>query len=123
MRAAGATLLLAALSLGGCCLSGGGCDAPLATARAGWDGLGQPPAEGTPSPGPERRVSSRARDQSVRPKSGYDLSKASEEAGAGFPSDDDELKRKLVICHGCGTGGTERVTNRSVSVPRNWESD
>jgi hypothetical protein len=91
--------------------------------RAGWDGLGQPPAEGTPSPGPKRRVSSRAQDQSERLKPEYDLSKASGEASIGFPSDDDELKRRLVICHGCGTEGTERVTNRSVSVPRNWESD
>src|ERR1700757_1599315 len=66
--------------------------------QAGWDGLGQPPAEGTPSPGPKRRVSSRAQDQSERLKPEYDLSKASGEASIGFPSDDDELKRRLVIC-------------------------
>jgi len=37
--------LFSAIALGGCCISGNGCYAPVAGAPIAWDGLGSPPTD------------------------------------------------------------------------------
>jgi hypothetical protein len=103
MKTLCAAVLLATLSLGGCCLSGSGCDAPMAAATTGrydLDGLGQPPAEDPPSQAPKQRVSSR-RGQGDEPRPVYD----NINAGDNFDDDDARLRRKLIICQGCAVSG------------------
>ena len=95
MKALCAALLLATMSLGGCCLSGSACNAPMATTNSNPDGLGQPPVMDSPSPAPKQRVSSRVKDQVDEPRP-YDNS------NAGDDFDEARLKRKLIICQGCG---------------------
>jgi hypothetical protein len=97
-----AALLLATLSLGGCCSFGSGCNMPTATAgRYDLDGLGQPPAEAPPSAAPKQRVSSRAKGQGDEMRSLYDNSNGSD----NFEDDEARLKRKLIICQGCAVSG------------------
>ena len=101
MKTLYAAVCLAGLSLGGCCLTVGGCNAPLATATTNWDGLGDPSTEDMPQP-PKQPVSTRARAAKPdRLNAG-----GSREADDGQqPSDDDALKRKLIICQGCAVPG------------------
>jgi hypothetical protein len=100
MKARCAALLLVTLSLGGCCLSGSGCNAPMATTTSNWDGLGQPPAEASPPPAPTQRVATRTKGQG-EPGRVHNNSNT----GDDFEDDDARLKRKLIICQGCAMSG------------------
>ena len=60
-------LLVAGVALSGCCLSGTGCNAPVAGAPIAWDGLGEAPTENSAEPAgevkrPKRRT---ARNQEI----------------------------------------------------------
>ena len=97
MKAAFAGLLLASLSLGGCCLSGSACNAPMAaaTGRTDLDGLGPPPAADPASAAPtQQRLSSRTRSRGGGTAPAYDTMNA----GDNFEDDDARLRRKLIIC-------------------------
>jgi hypothetical protein len=101
MKALSVAAVLAALTLGGCCLSFGGCDAPLATARTDWDGLGRPGKEDPPSSAP--KTSGRTKSQGEQPKTTYTGSVGSswKDDDARLQLDDARLKQKLIICDGC----------------------
>jgi hypothetical protein len=103
MKTRCAVLLLATLSLGGCCLSGSGCNAPIeaATTMPNPDGLAQPPAAEPPSPAPKQRVSSRRKSQGNEPSAMYGNS----DAGDNVEDDEARLRRKLIICQGCAVSG------------------
>src|SRR5262249_39752898 len=102
MKAHCAALLLVTLSLGGCCLSGSGCNTPpMATTTSNLDGLGQPPTEDRPAPMPKQRVSKRTKGQGDEPGSVY----SNPNIGNEFEDDDARLKRKLIICQGCAVSG------------------
>jgi len=101
MKTLCAALLLATLSLGGCCLSGSGCNAPMATGRYDLDGLGQPPMEEPPPAAPKQRLSSRTKGQGDEMRPGYDNSNE----GDNYGDDDARLRRKLIICRGCTGSG------------------
>jgi hypothetical protein len=101
MKTLSAALLLATLSLGGCCLSGSGCNGPMATGRYDLDGLGQPPAEDPPPAAPKQRLSSRTKSHGDEMRSLYDNSDGRD----NFEDDDARLRRKLIICQGCAVSG------------------
>ena len=92
---------LAALPLGGCCLSVGGCEVPLATATTttDWDGLGQAPA----SSAPIDITSDRTRSQRRQAKDAYTSPSSGnwQDDDAQQQLDDARVKKKLVICDGC----------------------
>jgi hypothetical protein len=103
------TLLFAALALGGCCLSGNGCYAPVPGTPVAWDGLGPAPAEngGNNKPkrvsrrnteivvGPLNDVAARSDD----PKSQSNDRWAKEQAAD--QEADAKLTKQLKICRGC----------------------
>jgi hypothetical protein len=107
MRSFCAAVSLAALPLGGCCLVESGCNAPIAAARADWDGLHQPAVEEPPSAAQKQRISSRVRSQGQQTKSPDNpaMGDSWEEEDARQQSDDLRLKRKLIICQGCAVPG------------------
>jgi hypothetical protein len=107
MRSFYAALFLAALPLGGCCLFESGCNAPVAAARADWDGLDQPAQEKAPSVAPRQRISSRVKGQGQQTTSQDNLTTGDSWQGeeARQQSDDLRLKRKLIICQGCAVPG------------------
>ena len=93
---------LAALPLGGCCLSLGGCEVPLSTAATStdWDGLGQAPGPSAPTvitPDRTRRQARQANDDYTSVTTGN----AWKDDQARLEADDARLKKKLVICDGC----------------------
>ena len=93
---------LAALPLGGCCLSLGGCDVPLATATSttNWDGLGQAPGSSAPTD----ITSDRTRSQRRQPKDAYTSTTTGnswQNDDAQLQMDDARVKKKLIICDGC----------------------
>jgi len=114
------TLLLATLSLGGCCLSGLSCNAPLPTVTANWDGLGQQPTEDMRSPPAKQRIShNQTKARAEKPTSAERYA-----TGDDLPYDDDQLKQKLVICRGCGPHGDSIRRDKSMtSMPRDSNSD
>jgi hypothetical protein len=59
--------VLAAAVLGGCCVSGTGCYAPLPGAPIAWDGLGVAPTENGGDEDKPRRRSRRAHEIAVGP--------------------------------------------------------
>jgi hypothetical protein len=102
MRALSIAAVLAALTLGGCCLSLSGCNAPLATARTDWDGL-VPPRDGTPS-APTEKTSGRAKSPGEPPKTAYTGTTSGnswQDDDARLQLDDTRVKQKLIICEGC----------------------
>ena len=103
MKTRCAVLLLATLSLGGCCLTGNGCNTPIETATTtpNPDGLGQPPAAEATPPAPKQRVSSRRKSQGDEPSPVY----GSSNAGDNLEDDEARLRRKLIICQGCAVSG------------------
>jgi hypothetical protein len=108
MRSFCAAVFLAALPLGGCCLFESGCNAPIAAARADWDGLDQPAVEEeAPSAAPRQRISSRVKSQGQQTKSQDNPATGDswQEEDARLQSDDLRLKRKLIICQGCAVPG------------------
>lgn len=101
MKTLYAVVCLAGLSLGGCCLTVGGCNAPVATAATNWDGLGDPSTEDVPR-APKPLVLTRPR--AAKPdRSNAGGSRQADDVSQ--PSDDDALKRKLIICQGCAVPG------------------
>jgi hypothetical protein len=107
MRSFYAAMFLAVLPLGGCCLFESGCNAPVAAARADWDGLNQPAVEEAQSVAPRQRISSRVKSQGQHTKSQDNLAAGDswQEEEARQQSDDLRLKRKLIICQGCAVPG------------------
>ncbi len=93
---------LAALPLGGCCLSPSGCEVPLATAATttDWDGLGQPPGSSAPTD----ITSDRTRSQRRQPKDTYTgttTGNSWQDDDAQLQMDDARVRKKLIICDGC----------------------
>ncbi|HZV05000.1 MAG TPA: hypothetical protein VE999_07965 [Gemmataceae bacterium] len=93
---------LAALPLGGCCLSVGGCEVPLATAATApdWDGLGPAPASSAPTD----ITSDRTRSKGRQPKDAYTSTTTGnswKDDDAQLQMDDARVKKKLIICDGC----------------------
>ena len=93
---------LAALPLGGCCLSLGGCEVPLATAATttDWDGLGQRPGPSAPVD----LTSDRTRSKVRQPKDAYTSTTTGnswQDDDAQLQIDDARVKKKLIICEGC----------------------
>lgn len=93
---------LAALPLGGCCLSLGGCEVPLATAAAttDWDGLGQAPGTSAPT----NIAPDRTRSQARQPRDAYSSTTTGnswKDEDAQLQLDDAKVKKKLIICDGC----------------------
>lgn len=108
MKSFCAALFVAALSLGGCCLSGSGCYAPQTASQTSWDGLGQPPEENAAAAAPKPPLSKAAGDRGDQPKPASDGRKKSaswQDDDAQLQSDDASVKRKLIICHGCAVRG------------------
>jgi hypothetical protein len=102
-------LLVAALVLANCCISGSGCAPP--GGPVAWDGLGPAPSENTQ---PVEPRSNRVRSKSeiiVGPigaaegqQNGRLLPRDSWEQQQAADQDDEmRLKRKLMICRDCGT--------------------
>ena len=104
-------LLVAGLALSGCCLSGTGCNAPVAGAPIAWDGLGEAPTESAEPAGEVKRPKRRtARNQEIivgplnnapprrKPRRGT-------MNGRGMPNEDPEadakLARQIKICRNC----------------------
>ncbi len=93
---------LAALPLGGCCFSLGGCEVPLATASTAtnWDGLMDAPASSAPA----EKTSDRTRSPRKQPTDAYSsttVGSSWKDDDAQLQQDDARLKKKLVICDGC----------------------
>jgi hypothetical protein len=104
MKVLSIAAVLATLTLGGCCLSFSGCEAPLATARSDWDGLVPPRAEDAPSSAPTEKTSGRANSQGEQSKTAYSGSTTGsswKDDDARLQMDDARLKQKLIICDGC----------------------
>jgi hypothetical protein len=113
MKTICAALLLVALSLGGCCLSSSGCNAPQPTALTNWDDeLDQPPEEAAAAR--KQHVDKRAKAQKAKPASDSANSANSwQDEENQRAADDARLKRKLMICQNCavteqGTGSATR---------------
>jgi hypothetical protein len=105
-------LLVTGLALSGCCVSGTGCNAPVAAAPIAWDGLGAAPTEsGAESTGevnrPKRRT---ARNQEIIVGPLNDAprrteAKARYDEWTRLPNEDPEadarLARQIKICRNC----------------------
>ena len=103
-------LLVAGLALSGCCVSGTGCNAPVAAAPIAWDGLGEAPTEGN-EPGEVKRPKRRAaRNQEIIVGPLNDAppraeAKAQYDEWTRRPNEDPEadarLARQIKICRNC----------------------
>jgi hypothetical protein len=103
------TLLFAALALGGCCLLGNGCYAPVPGTPVAWDGLGPAPTESGVKYKP-KRASRRNTEIVVGPLNGVtaqsdDPKSQSNDRWAQQQATDQEadakLTKQLKICRGC----------------------
>jgi hypothetical protein len=104
-------LVFSAMTLAGCCTSGGGCDAPAAAgAPLASDGLGEPIAAGDGDSDPKPRSRARQKHEiivgplnaavapsDVQPqaKDGWAQQQAADQEA------DAKLNSQLKICHGC----------------------
>jgi hypothetical protein len=108
--------LCSAIALGGCCISGNGCYAPVAGAGAGagapiaWDGLGSPPTDVAEASEYQPKKKTRPRreiivgplgDVSAAPNSRSRASEAWAEQEAADQADESRLKKQLRICSNC----------------------
>ena len=108
-------LLVAGVALSGCCVSGTGCNAPVAGAPIAWDGLGEAPTANA-EPGEEKRPKRRtARNQEIivgplnnappRETSTKAEAKSRYEEWTRLPNEDPEadakLARQIKICRNC----------------------
>jgi hypothetical protein len=111
-----ALLLVAALSLAGCCLSGTACYGPTAAGGApAWDGLGAAPTDDDPQAAEASPPKKLARARPNRAGS-VDAASASsnpylrgddsfEQQEAADRADEARLKRKMIICRDCASTG------------------
>jgi len=104
-------LLVASLALSGCCVSGPGCNAPVAAAPIAWDGLGEAPTGNAEPAGDVKRSKRRtARNQEIivgpldnaPPRA---ETKARYDEWTRLPNEDPEadakLARQIKICRNC----------------------
>jgi len=111
-------VLLTALALGGCCLSGSGCNVPQPLAGIELNGADQLAEDDALSvrPAPPQRSSRGNRVKAEQPLAASDnLSVGSRETEeAQEQADESRLKRKLIICQNCGAApppsGEDRTT-------------
>jgi hypothetical protein len=102
-------LLFGAIALAGCCMSGNGCQAPVAAgAPAAWDGLGSDPADDGPGDYKPRRRASPKNEIIVGPLNGQvahpetqSQAKDWDQQQAIDQQADAKLNSQLKICHGC----------------------
>jgi len=116
MKTICAALLLVALSLGGCCLSSSGCNAPQPTALTNWDDeLDQLPEEAAVPAARKQHVDKRAKAQKAKSASESANSANSwQDEENQRAADDARLKLKLMICQNCAvTEETDVVGQRT----------
>jgi hypothetical protein len=104
-------LLVAGLALSGCCISGTGCNAPVAGAPIAWDGLGEAPTGSIEPTGEVKRPKRRtARNQEIIVGPLNDAppraeAKARYDEWTRQPNEDPEadakLARQIKICRNC----------------------
>ncbi len=105
--------LFSAIALGGCCISGNGCYAPVAGAPIAWDGLGSPPTDvAEVSEDQPKKKKTRPRreiivgplgDTAAAPSSKSQASESWAQQEAADQADEIRLKNKLRICSNCMT--------------------
>jgi len=107
--------LFSAIALGGCCISGNGCYAPVAGPGApiAWDGLGSPPTDvAEVSEDQPKKKKTRPRreiivgplgDVAAAPNSRSQASESWAQQEAADQADEIRLKNKLRICSNCMT--------------------
>jgi hypothetical protein len=105
--------LVGAVALGGCCISGNGCYAPVLgapTAPIAWDGLGSPPTEAADVPENRPKKNTRPKKEIIvgpigDVSTGADRKSQADEAWAeqeaADQADETKLKRQLKICSNC----------------------
>jgi hypothetical protein len=104
-------LLVTGLALSGCCVSGTGCNAPVAAAPIAWDGLGEAPTGSAEPTGEVKRPKRRtARNQEIIVGPLNDAppraeAKARYDEWTRQPNEDVEadakLARQIKICRNC----------------------
>ncbi len=105
--------LFSAIALGGCCISGNGCYAPVAGAPIAWDGLGSPPTDvAEVSEDQPKKKKTRPRreiivgplgDVAAAPSSRSQAGESWAQQEAADQADEIRLKNKLRICSNCMT--------------------
>jgi len=105
--------LFSAIALGGCCISGNGCYAPVAGVPIAWDGLGSPPTDvAEVSEDQPKKKKTRPRreiivgplgDVAAAPNSRSQASESWAQQEAADQADEIRLKNKLRICSNCMT--------------------
>src|SRR6266581_2803989 len=104
--------LFSAIALGGCCISGNGCYAPVAGAPIAWDGLGSPPTDvaEVSEDQPKKKTRSRREiivgplgDVAAAPSSRSKAGESWAQQEAADQADEIRLKNKLRICSNCMT--------------------
>ncbi len=105
--------LFSAIALGGCCISGNGCYAPVAGAPIAWDGLGSPPTDvAEVSEDQPKKKKTRPRreiivgplgDVAGAPSSRSQAGESWAQQEAADQADEIRLKNKLRICSNCMT--------------------
>jgi hypothetical protein len=105
--------LFSAIALGGCCISGNGCYAPVAGAPIAWDGLGSPPtdvAEASEDQPKKKKTRPRREiivgplgDVAAAPNTRSQASESWAQQEAADQADEIRLKNKLRICSNCMT--------------------
>ncbi len=103
--------LFSAIALGGCCISGNGCYAPVAGAPIAWDGLGSPPTDvAEVSEDQPKKKKARPRreiivgplgDVAGAPSSRSQAGESWAQQEAADQADEIRLKNKLRICSNC----------------------
>jgi hypothetical protein len=102
--------LFGAVALGGCCLSGNGCYAPVPGAPIAWDGLGSPPTETGEVPEDRPRKNTQRKKEIVAGPigdvpTGPNRKPQSDEAWArqeaADQADEARLRKQLKICSNC----------------------
>jgi hypothetical protein len=109
-----------AIALAGCCTSGTGCDTPVASSPAEWDGLAEPPHDEAPKKDPRRKkemavVAQQKGDTQIvsRPQTKEEW----ERQQAADRADEARLTKKLKICTGC-SAAPEKADDAVDSIRR-----
>jgi hypothetical protein len=104
--------LFSAIALGGCCISGNGCYAPVAGAGApiAWDGLGTAPTDVAEASEDQPKRKTRPKreiivgplgDVAAAPNSRRQASESWAQQEAADQADEARLKKQLRICSNC----------------------